>query len=121
MYTRILSAPLNLLGDLSFSEVSFIRGFTVECFTVECSGLIPAAVACSSTVLLDVTIPYCSAQVRIDPNFTSMMMAIMVIEGLGRSLDPELDILSHAQPCVLKRVKQSVRQVVASRLREITA
>lgn len=60
-----------------------------------------------------------SVQVRVDPNFTAVMMAVMIIEGLGRSLDPELDILAHARQCVLQRVKQSVRKHVAYRLSEI--
>lgn len=63
--------------------------------------------------------PFPPLQVRIDPSFTSVMMAIMVIEGLGRSLDPNLDILSHAHSCVLHRVKQSARERVSNRLREI--
>lgn len=60
-------------------------------------------------------------QVRIDPNFTSVMMAIMVIEGLGRSLDPNLDILAYAKPCLMKRAHQSIREQVSLRLKQITA
>ena len=58
-------------------------------------------------------------KVRIDPNFTSVMMAIMVLEGLGRSLDPQLDILTAARRCILERVKQSLRERVSHRLQII--
>ena len=58
-------------------------------------------------------------QVRIDPNFTSVMMAMMIIEGLGRSLDPNMDILTCAQTCVLHRARQSLKQQVAERLQKI--
>lgn len=49
------------------------------------------------------------------------MMAVMVIEGLGRSLDPNLDILAYAEPCLLRRAKQSVREQVSLKLQQITA
>jgi predicted unusual protein kinase regulating ubiquinone biosynthesis (AarF/ABC1/UbiB family) len=48
------------------------------------------------------------------------MVAIMVIEGLGRSLDPNMDILAYARPAVLNRAKQSIRESVKNRLKEIT-
>ncbi len=75
----------------------------------------------SSSALLLHSPCFCSIQVRIDPNFASIMMAIMVIEGLGRSLDPSLDILAHARPCVMRRAKQSVREQVSQRLQQITS
>lgn len=71
------------------------------------------------TVLIPSLSKLLSIQVRIDPNFTSIMMAIMVIEGLGRSLDPNLDILAHAEPCLMRRAKQSVREQVSLRLQQI--
>lgn len=47
-------------------------------------------------------------QVRIEPNYTSVVMAIMVIEGLGRSLDPSLNLLEAVTPCLLHRVKRDL-------------
>ncbi|XP_044297090.1 uncharacterized aarF domain-containing protein kinase 2 isoform X1 [Varanus komodoensis] len=41
-------------------------------------------------------------QVKLESNFASVIFAIMVLEGLGRSLDPELDILKAAKPFLLK-------------------
>lgn len=39
----------------------------------------------------------------------------MIIEGLGRSLDPTLDLLEYAKPCVLKRAKKYLREEVEKR------
>ncbi len=39
--------------------------------------------------------------VLLEPNFTSVVLALMVLEGLGRSLDAELDLLTVARPFIL--------------------
>ncbi|XP_028814516.1 uncharacterized aarF domain-containing protein kinase 2 isoform X2 [Denticeps clupeoides] len=41
-------------------------------------------------------------KVKLESNFASIVFAIMVLEGLGRSLDPNLDILQIAKPLLLK-------------------
>ncbi|XP_006236388.1 uncharacterized aarF domain-containing protein kinase 2 isoform X3 [Rattus norvegicus] len=41
-------------------------------------------------------------KVKLESNFASIVVAIMVLEGLGRSLDPKLDILEAAKPFLLK-------------------
>uniref|UniRef100_A0A7N9AX70 AarF domain containing kinase 2 n=1 Tax=Mastacembelus armatus TaxID=205130 RepID=A0A7N9AX70_9TELE len=41
-------------------------------------------------------------KVKLESNFASVVFAIMVLEGLGRSLDPNLDILDLAKPLLLK-------------------
>ncbi|XP_009202242.2 uncharacterized aarF domain-containing protein kinase 2 isoform X3 [Papio anubis] len=40
-------------------------------------------------------------KVKLESNFASIVFAIMVLEGLGRSLDPKLDILEAAKPFLL--------------------
>lgn len=49
---------------------------------------------------------YCNVsflhQVKLESNFASIVFAIMVLEGLGRSLDPNLDILEIARPLLLR-------------------
>ena len=40
--------------------------------------------------------------VKLDSNFASIMVAIIVIEGLGRRLDPTLNILQFAAPFILR-------------------
>lgn len=41
-------------------------------------------------------------RVKLESNFASIVFAIMVLEGLGRSLDPKLDILEAARPFLLR-------------------
>lgn len=41
-------------------------------------------------------------QVKLESNFAAVVFAIMVLEGLARSLDPELDILEAAKPLLIK-------------------
>ncbi|OCT86082.1 uncharacterized aarF domain-containing protein kinase 2 [Xenopus laevis] len=41
-------------------------------------------------------------KVKLESNFASVIFAVMVLEGLGRSLDPEVDILEAARPLLLK-------------------
>ena len=36
--------------------------------------------------------------VRLDASFSSVVLAVLVLEGLGRSLDPSIDILTRAIP-----------------------
>ena len=41
---------------------------------------------------------YSLYRAKVEPNFTSLVMAIVVLEGLGRQLDPSLDLFSVALP-----------------------
>ncbi|OQV19469.1 putative aarF domain-containing protein kinase 2 [Hypsibius exemplaris] len=43
-------------------------------------------------------------QVKLESNFISIMLGIMVLEGLGRSLDPNLDILEKARPLLVRKL-----------------
>lgn len=47
-------------------------------------------------------------KVKLESNFASIVFAIMVLEGLGRSLDPTLDILEAAKPFLLKESLSSL-------------
>jgi aarF domain-containing kinase len=40
--------------------------------------------------------------VKLDPCFASLILAIMVLEGLGKSLDPEMNIIMKAAPYLVK-------------------
>jgi aarF domain-containing kinase len=51
-------------------------------------------------------------KVRIEPNYTSVVMAIMVIEGLGRSLDPSLNLLEAVTPCLLHRARTHIADYI---------
>lgn len=39
---------------------------------------------------------------KLESNFVSVILAVMILEGLGRSLDPQLDILTAAKPFLLR-------------------
>jgi aarF domain-containing kinase len=41
-------------------------------------------------------------RVKLEPRFSSVVIAVGVLEGLGRRLDPNVDILKIAAPYVLK-------------------
>ncbi|RLW01862.1 hypothetical protein DV515_00007775 [Chloebia gouldiae] len=47
--------------------------------------------------------------VKLESNFASIIFAIMVLEGLGRSLDPELDILEAAKPLLIKTAASALK------------
>jgi len=41
-------------------------------------------------------------KVRLDANFSSVVIAIAIVEGLGRVLDPQLDLVKRAIPFLIK-------------------
>lgn len=53
-------------------------------------------------VLQDLMNATCGYQVRMESNYATLMVSVMVLEGLGRMLDPKIDILSAAAPYVMK-------------------
>lgn len=40
-------------------------------------------------------------KVRLESAFSAVVLAIFVLEGLGRALDPEMDILERARPILV--------------------
>jgi len=47
-------------------------------------------------------------RVKLDANFASVILAIMILEGLGRSLDPNMDLVWKATPYILQsKLKES--------------
>lgn len=43
-------------------------------------------------------------QVKLDPKFVSLVLALGIMEGLGQRLDPDVNILLKATPWVLQAV-----------------
>jgi aarF domain-containing kinase len=41
-------------------------------------------------------------QVKLEPRYATVIIALGVVEGLGRQLDPDVDILKRAAPYVMK-------------------
>lgn len=54
-----------------------------------------------SDVLMEVMGLVRTHHVQVDPTFTTLVLSISVLEGLGRQLDPQLDIFSIALPMML--------------------
>lgn len=43
-------------------------------------------------------------EVALDPTFTTVILAVIVLEGLGRSLDPDLDLFHCARPFLFSMI-----------------
>lgn len=43
-------------------------------------------------------------EVALDPSFTTVVVAVIVLEGLGRSLDPDLDLFNCARPYLFSMI-----------------
>ena len=57
-----------------------------------------------SELLCDVFSVLSRHRVKLESNFATIILAIAILEGLGRSLDPDLDILSKASTVLLGEV-----------------
>jgi ubiquinone biosynthesis protein len=42
--------------------------------------------------------------VQVDPVFTVVNLAMLVAEGLGKQLDPKLDLIAHAAPFLMNAI-----------------
>ena len=49
-------------------------------------------------------------RIRLEANFATTVVAIAVVEGIGRQLDPELDLLREAGPFLARAVVQGARE-----------
>ncbi|XP_011357782.1 uncharacterized aarF domain-containing protein kinase 2 isoform X2 [Pteropus vampyrus] len=81
-----------ILHHARASECRDVEGFKAEMATL-------VTQARKNTITLE--------KVKLESNFASIVFAIMVLEGLGRSLDPKLDILEAAKPFLLKELVSS--------------
>jgi len=60
-----------------------------------------------------------SHQVPIDPSFTNLILSIIVLEGIGRTLDPTLDIFKESLP-ILAKVDREMKVEALRALRDST-
>ena len=54
-----------------------------------------------SVLLSDLFSVLSQHRIKLESNFATIILAIAILEGLGRSLDPDLDILSKAKYVLL--------------------
>jgi aarF domain-containing kinase len=60
-------------------------------------------------------------QVKLESKFSSVLIAIGVIEGLGRQLDENLDILQNAMPYIVKAsAQQKIKEIMPGKNAEAT-
>lgn len=56
-------------------------------------------------------------QVKLESKFSSVLIAIGVIEGLGRQLDDNLDILQTAMPYILKAsARETIKDILPKKI-----
>lgn len=55
-------------------------------------------------------------KVKLDANFAAVILSIMVIEGLARQLDPDMDLITKAAPYLLRSYFNTTRRKVARNL-----
>ena len=62
-------------------------------------------------VLLNDVLAACRRhRIRLEANFATTVVAIAVVEGIGRQLDPELDLLREAGPFLARAVVKGARE-----------
>ena len=77
------------------------RSRSGSCFPGCCSWSAPRA-GCGCGVRLTARRQACEHRVRLETNFTSIAASILVVEALGRTLNPQQDILRAALPFLVK-------------------
>eukprot|EP00049_Salpingoeca_infusionum_P010129 m.171544 g.171544 ORF g.171544 m.171544 type:complete len:558 (+) comp14552_c0_seq3:726-2399(+) len=50
----------------------------------------------------------CKHRIRLESSYTAVMIGVMVAEGVGRTLDPDLDLLTTAMPFVMREMRRLV-------------
>lgn len=56
----------------------------------------------------------CEHRVKLDPHFVSVLLSVAVIEGLGRRLDPDIDLLVRAGPFIARAAAKAALSAVTS-------
>ncbi|XP_062042567.1 uncharacterized aarF domain-containing protein kinase 2 [Lepus europaeus] len=94
-----------ILRHARASECADVEGFKAEMATLVAQArknTITLEKLHVSSLLSSVFKLLMTHKVKLESNFASIVFAIMVLEGLGRSLDPKLDILEAAKPFLLR-------------------
>lgn len=100
----------NLMIDRSRDPLScvdrdgFVRGMTEIIDQVQLDSFRLDRVRIGSVLERVMTLVH-RHHVRLEPNFSSLVVSIIVLEGVGRQLDPELDIFRTSVPMLLRAEK----------------
>lgn len=112
VFTAIVLNKGDVVGELFLKHATCNECQTPEEFKIEMADLVndvhqqtlklgKIQVAGLLTNLFNLLIKH---KVKLESNFSSVLLAIMILEGLGRSLDPQLDIMQQARPVLLSRL-----------------
>ncbi|GMR42994.1 hypothetical protein PMAYCL1PPCAC_13189, partial [Pristionchus mayeri] len=96
------------VGELLLSRTEEHHCEDPERFCTQVADLITRARECTSLRLLNIGALLSELfsivaehRVKLDSSFTTIVLSMMVLEGFGRSLDPELDLFQCARPYLL--------------------
>lgn len=82
-------------------EEGFKAGIARVVAGVQASGLTLGRIGVSAILNEVLTLCY-KHQVKIESRYAAVIVAMGVVEGIGRQLDPEVDILRQAAPYILR-------------------
>lgn len=93
-----------MLRHAKYNQCKDVKAFKKELGEIvfeACKNTISLGQVQVGKLLSDVFSVLSKHRVKMESNFASVLLAIFVLEGLGRSLDPDIDILEKAKPILL--------------------
>ncbi|CAH1777512.1 unnamed protein product [Owenia fusiformis] len=110
VFTAVVQGNGEKVAELFLTNTKCVECKDIECFKSEMADLVNTARASTislgqiqvGVLLSDVFSLLRRHRIKMESQFASVMLAIFVLEGLGRSLDPDLDILEKAKPILLE-------------------
>jgi len=107
-FRAVVLGESSKVGEL-FLERSYHECLDREAFVKEMQNIVNEARSAQlsldrvdvSRLLQSVFSTLMKHRVRLDANFSSVVIAIAIVEGLGRVLDPQLDLVSRALPYLI--------------------
>ncbi|XP_011406621.2 PREDICTED: uncharacterized aarF domain-containing protein kinase 2-like [Amphimedon queenslandica] len=120
LFLAIVKKEGGVVADLMLSNASTNACTDVDSYRKEMKALVTSATeqlnlstVKAGPLLSNLCKVLIKHKVKLESNFASVMLAVMVVEGLGRSLDPQLDILAAATPFLLRKAaKDSLKTLM---------
>ncbi|KAK7482603.1 hypothetical protein BaRGS_00026204 [Batillaria attramentaria] len=109
VFTAVVKGEGEVVADLFLEKSAHVECSDPEAFRKEMAAIVSVARETAlqlskikvSALLSDVFSVLSRHKVKLESNFATIILAIAILEGLGRSLDPELDILKKASGVLL--------------------
>ncbi|KAK7096681.1 hypothetical protein V1264_003757 [Littorina saxatilis] len=117
VFTAVVKGEGEVVADLFLEKSHHVECTDPEAFRKDMVDLVNKARETTlqlskikvSVLLSDVFSVLSKHRVKLESNFATIILAIAILEGLGRSLDPDLDILSKAKGVLLGKMVQRLR------------